>query len=184
MEDYQQLKDKIERLIRDDTLCKFPRKNREKRRAEPEEPWTKQEVRFRPVDKAIRFFHNDPLVVNIHLNKYEVRRVLVDIGSSIDLLTLNIFNKLDLDKNNPVKVSYPLVGLGDRTVTVLGTINLPHVLGDEKQMRKLYAKFMVVDIPLTYNVILGRLVLNCHGIVINMHAMCLKLPAPRGLAVF
>ncbi|KAG8641015.1 hypothetical protein MANES_13G092480v8 [Manihot esculenta] len=149
-----------------------------------QEPWTKQEVRFRPVNKAIRFFQNDPLVVNIHLNKYEVRQVLVDTGSFVDLLALNIFNKLGLNKNNLAKVSYPLVGLGDTTVTVLGTINLPHVLGDEKQTRELYAKFMVVDIPLTYNVILGRLVLNCHGIVINMHAMCLKLPTPRGLAVF
>ena len=68
-------------------------------------------------------------------------------------------------------------------MVVLGTINLPLVLGDEKHKRELYVKFKMVDIPFAYNVILDRLVLNYHGIFINMGAMCLKLPAPRGLVV-
>lgn len=66
---------------------------------------------------------------------------------------------------------------------VLGTINLPLVLGDEKHRRELYAEFTVVDIPLEYNVILGHPVLNCNDIVINMGDMCLKLSAPEGLVV-
>ncbi|KAG8635744.1 hypothetical protein MANES_16G059350v8 [Manihot esculenta] len=66
---------------------------------------------------------------------------------------------------------------------VLGTINLPLVLGDEKHKRELYAEFAVINISLAYNVILGHSVLNCHGIVIKMGAMCLKLPALGGLAV-
>lgn len=40
----------------------------------------------------------------------------------------------------------------------------------------MYVEFAMVDIPLAYNVILGRLALNCHGIVINIDFMCLKLP--------
>ncbi|KAG8650351.1 hypothetical protein MANES_07G030402v8 [Manihot esculenta] len=128
-------------------------------------------VRFGPVDKAIRFFPNDLLVVKILLNRYEVRRVLVDTGSSVNLLILNVFNKLGLDKGSLVRVSYPLVGLEDKTVAVLGTINLPLVLGDEKYKRELYAEFTVVDILFVYNVILNRPALNCHGIVINMEKL-------------
>ncbi|KAG8633903.1 hypothetical protein MANES_18G146801v8 [Manihot esculenta] len=113
----------------------------------------------------------------ILLSNYELRRVLVDTGSSVNFLILNIFNKLGLDKNSLVKVSYPLVELGDKIVAVLGTINLPLVLGDETYRQELYVEFAVVDILFAYNVILGHPVLNCHGIIINMGAMCLKLPA-------
>ncbi|KAG8643880.1 hypothetical protein MANES_11G076151v8 [Manihot esculenta] len=158
----------MEELIRDNTLQKFAKKSREEKRSEHEELWAKQEVRFGPVDKAIGFFQNDPLVTSVRLNMYEVRRVLVDTCSSVNLLTLDVFNKVGLDRNNLVKVSYPLVGLGDKIAAVLGTINLPLVL---------------VDIPLAYNVILGRTVLNCHDIVINMGAMCLKVPALGGLMI-
>lgn len=97
---------------------------------------------------------------------------MIDIGSSINLITLEVFNKLGLDKNNCTKVSYSLMGLGDKIMAVMGTINLPFVLGDEKHKWELYVEFAMV---VSYNVILGRLVINCHGIVINMGDMYLKL---------
>lgn len=94
--------------------------------------------------------------------------MLVDKESSINFLILEIHNK---------------VGLGDKIVVVLGTVNLPLLLRDEKHKREVYAKCAMVDISLVYNVILGRPVLNCHGIVINMDFLCLKLPAPEGVAI-
>ncbi|KAG8655678.1 hypothetical protein MANES_04G060101v8 [Manihot esculenta] len=148
-----------------------------------QEPWAKQEVRFRPTNKAIGFFQNDPLVIKILLSMYEVRRKLVNTGSFINLLILNVFNKLGLDKSNIVKVFYPLVGLRDKNMAVLGNINLPLVLGNEKHKWDLYVEFMVVDILFAYNVILGHSVLNYHGIVINVDAMYLKLPASGRLVV-
>lgn len=68
-------------------------------------------------------------------------------------------------------------------MAVLGTINLPLILRDEKQKWELYIEFAVVDIPFAYNVKLDRLVLNCHRIIINMGAMCLRLLTLRGLVV-
>lgn len=68
-------------------------------------------------------------------------------------------------------------------MAVFGTFNLPLVLGDEKHKWKLYAEFTVVDILFAYSLILGRLVVNCHGIIINMSALCLKLSALRELAI-
>lgn len=107
----------------------------------------------------------------------------MDIGSSIKLFILNVFNKLGLDKNRLVKVFYPLVGLEDKIVVVLATINLPLVLGDEKHKQELYAEFAVADILLVYNVILGRPVLKCHDIVFNVDTMCLKLLVLKGIVV-
>lgn len=70
------------------------------------------------------------------------------------------------------------MGLGDKIVAVLSTINFPLMLGDVKHKWELYAEFLVVDISLAYNIILGRPILKFHRIVINMGAMYLKLPAP------
>ncbi|KAG8640942.1 hypothetical protein MANES_13G077768v8 [Manihot esculenta] len=117
------------------------------------------------------------------MDQYEVRTVLVDTCSFVNILILNVFNKLGSDKNSPVRASYPLVGLEDKTVAMLGTINLLLVLGDEKYRRELYVVFVVVDILFAYNVILSRPVLNYHSIIINMGAMCLKLSAPGGIVV-
>lgn len=37
-------------------------------------------------------------------------------------------------------------------MAVLGTVNLPLVLEDKKHKQEVYAEFVVVDIPLVYNV--------------------------------
>lgn len=47
----------------------------------------------------------------------------------------------------------------------------------------MYAKFAVVDNPMSYNTILRRPILNNYEVVINMEVICLKLPAIRGITV-
>lgn len=75
------------------------------------------------------------------------------------------------------------MGLEDKTMVVLDTVNLPLVLGDEKHKWKVYTEFTMVDIPLAYNVILELSILNCHGIVINMDFLWLMFLALGGVAV-
>lgn len=65
-----------------------------------QEPWTKQEIKFGLADRVTESLHNDPLIIRLRLNRFDVKRVLVDITSSLNLLTSEIFNKLGLDKNN------------------------------------------------------------------------------------
>lgn len=91
---------------------------------------------FGPSDMVTESSHNDPLVVRVRLNRHEVKQVLVDTGSSVNLLTLEVYNKLGLDKNNLTKNSYPLVILRDKTMTILGIVNLSLVLWDEKNKEK------------------------------------------------
>lgn len=52
------------------------------------------------------------------------------------------------------------MGLGDKIMVELSTINLPLVLRNEKCKREVYAEFVVVDITLAYNVIFGLPILN------------------------
>lgn len=55
--------------------------------------WTKQEVSFGSNDMVIESSHSDPLVINVRLNRYEVKWVLIDTRSSINLLTFDVHNK-------------------------------------------------------------------------------------------
>ncbi len=40
--------------------------------------------------------HSDPLVINILLNRYTMRRTLIDNGSSVNLINLEVYEKLIL----------------------------------------------------------------------------------------
>lgn len=100
--------------------------------------------------------HSDPLVISTRINRFVVNQILIDIGSSMNLITLEVFNKLGLDKKkDPSWFSYPLVGLGDKSVPILRITNLTIFLGDKQFKREIYSEFAVVDIPISYNMILG-----------------------------
>lgn len=70
-----------------------------------------------------------PLVVTLVFSNYLMRRILIDNGSSADILYLPTFDQMGigLDKLRPIQT--PLVGFtGDRLLQ-LGTINLPVMAG-------------------------------------------------------
>lgn len=117
------------------------------------------------------------------MNRFVVKQNLIDTGSFENLITLEVFNKLALDKKDLSQVSYPSVGLRDKSVLVLGIMNLTIFLRDKKFKRDIYVEFAVVNIPLSYNAILGRTILNNHGVIIHMKYLCLKLPAIGGIVV-
>ncbi|KAJ9177089.1 hypothetical protein P3X46_012341 [Hevea brasiliensis] len=114
---------------------------------------------------------------------YIVCRVLTDTGSLVNLITLEVYEKIELKRSNLIKVMFPLVGLGDKIVPIVGTTNLIMTLGDEAFKRSIYAKFTIMDIPLSYNVILGRAILNSNNILINMDYLFMKLLALGGITV-
>jgi len=56
--------------------------------------------------------HNDPLVVQLKIATAMVRRVLVDTGSSVDIITLECFKKLQYSEKDLEATGTPLVGFG------------------------------------------------------------------------
>lgn len=65
------------------------------------------------------------------MNKFLVKRILEDMRNAVNLITSDVYKKLGLQKKDLTKVPYPLVGLRDKTVLILGTINLLVLIGDE-----------------------------------------------------
>lgn len=74
--------------------------------------------------------HFDPLVTSARTNKFIMKQILIDTGSSINLITLEIFDKLRLDKKkNLSRVLYSLVGLDGKSLPIIGVTNLTVVMG-------------------------------------------------------
>ena len=40
--------------------------------------------------------HSDPLVIQLRMNGYDVKMILVDIGSSVEVIYYNLFKQLEL----------------------------------------------------------------------------------------
>ncbi|XP_011090633.1 uncharacterized protein LOC105171273 [Sesamum indicum] len=116
----------------------------------------KEEISFSSKDKQQEIESlNDPMVIRMDIANFIVHKVLVDNESSADIIFKDVVKRMGLEhaKLEPVKTL--LVGFGGSEVTSLGTIELPVSIADEPRRRTLMVRFLVVDTPFAYNVILG-----------------------------
>ncbi|VFQ97957.1 unnamed protein product [Cuscuta campestris] len=125
--------------------------------------------------------HNDPLVITMDINGVDVARVLVDTGSSVNILYLETFQKLRLCRTQLEPLKTPLSGFTGDTVEAEGSIVLPVELGSGEKTVWKKMRFIVVDIKCVHNVILGRPGINRVGAVISMHHLCMKFHTPGGV---
>ncbi|GAV61365.1 LOW QUALITY PROTEIN: hypothetical protein CFOL_v3_04892, partial [Cephalotus follicularis] len=110
-------------------------------------------ISFSEVDyEGVRLPHDDLVVVTLQVELFTIKRILIDNGSSADILYKHAFNQL-----RPVKT--PLVGFAEM-VHPLGSIDLSVVAGTAPGHTQVQMIFLVVDTPSLYNAILGRPGLN------------------------
>ncbi|KAI3448541.1 hypothetical protein Pfo_005206 [Paulownia fortunei] len=120
--------------------------------------------------------HNDALVISATLSNFWVKKILVDSGSSADIIFYDAFLKLGIDNAQLSPVNTPLTGFGGEVVEALGEVALPFSLGSYPRRITKMVKFLVVNAPSTYNMILGRPSLNLFHAVASTYHMKLKFP--------
>ncbi|KAL0426451.1 UNVERIFIED_CONTAM: hypothetical protein Slati_2819900 [Sesamum latifolium] len=125
--------------------------------------------------------HNDALVITAMLAKYEVGRIFIDSGSSADILFGEAYNQMQLGDVSLEKVNTSLYGFAGEVVHPLGMVSLPLTMGRGTAHKTCLLKFLVVDVPSAYNVILGRPTLNTFQTVISTYHMKIKFPTPGGM---
>ncbi|XP_010684449.1 uncharacterized protein LOC104899008 [Beta vulgaris subsp. vulgaris] len=128
----------------------------------------------------IRTPHDDPLVVEMKIANLRVRRILIDIGSSTDIISADYLSRLKFDESNLVPVNHPIIGFGGGVIHPMGTVTLPVRVGDKEAARMLFVKFLVVRDLTANNVILGRPTLNHIKAVIVTHLMLMKFECDGG----
>ncbi|XP_074313722.1 uncharacterized protein LOC141648914 [Silene latifolia] len=123
--------------------------------------------------------HHDALTITLPIGNCTVRKVLVDTGSSVNLIMFETLKVMGSDKENLVKKSVPLVGFSGETTHSVGEITIPtYIEGINKLVR-----YLVIEGPTTYNVILGRPCLHEMKADPSTYHQCLTFPTPWGVVI-
>ncbi|KAL2236614.1 UNVERIFIED_CONTAM: Retrovirus-related Pol polyprotein from transposon [Sesamum indicum] len=161
---------------------RFERETRWERRKQGVHTTSNPEIVFGDQDAGTRIVtDNDPMVIRMDIANFTVHKVLIDNGSSADIIFKEVLNKMGLDNIRLEPVNIPLVGFGGSEVASLGTVELPVSLGEEPKRKTLMVKFLVVDMPFAYNVILGRPGLNSFRAVVSTYHLKMKFPTVSGI---
>ncbi|KAL0405190.1 UNVERIFIED_CONTAM: hypothetical protein Slati_3832900 [Sesamum latifolium] len=124
---------------------------------------------------------NDALVITASLANYEIERVFIDSGNSADILFGEAYDQMQLGDVPLEAVDTSLYGFAGEVVHLRGMISLPLTLGTSPLRKICLLKFLVVDIPSVYNVILGRPTLNAFRAIISTYHMKIKFPVIGGV---
>ena len=60
--------------------------------------------------------HNNPLVVEMKIASAIVRRILIDIGSSVDIITWECLKKLKYSGREIIPLVHPILGFGGHEI--------------------------------------------------------------------
>ena len=127
--------------------------------------------------------HDDPLVVRAIVANKTVHRVLVDNGSSTDIIFASAFDKMGIGREKLKPVNTHLPGFSGEKVLPLGSIQLVLTLGEPPCQATTTARFLIVDVPSAYNILLGRPYLNAIKVIPSSYHMIIKFPTIHGVGM-
>ncbi|XP_048502783.1 uncharacterized protein LOC125498593 [Beta vulgaris subsp. vulgaris] len=119
-------------------------------------PPTMPAMSFTVEDAEHVVYPHDPMVVTLKVSNCLIHRILVDGGSSANILYLSTFEKLMIGQEHLKPIRYPVTGFTKASVTLEGLVTLPVRVEDNDEARDVMTEFLVVDVPQAYNAIIGR----------------------------
>ncbi|KAL0340269.1 UNVERIFIED_CONTAM: hypothetical protein Sradi_4543700 [Sesamum radiatum] len=141
-----------------------------------------EEISFNSQDMdPMRNQNNDALVISATLANFLVKKVLIDSGSSADIMFYDAYVQLGIDDAQLRKVNTSLIGFNGEMIEPFGEVMLPLSLGSLPKRSTKMVKFLVVKAPSAYNIILGRPSLNLFRAIASTFHMKLKFPTSVGV---
>ena len=104
--------------------------------------------------------HDDPLVIMLVIEGFNTKRILVDNGSSAEIIYLFAFQQLKLDPRRLHPFDSPLVNFSRDRVYPKGIVTLTVTVGTYPRQLTCQLDFLVVNCPTSYNVIIGKPTFN------------------------
>ena len=117
--------------------------------------------------------HDDALVVTLKIGGYDVKRIMIDQGSAVDIMYPDLYKGLGLKHEDLAAYSSPLVSFEGRMVVPKGQIRLPV----QTNMDVVDVDFIVVDVFSPYTVIMSRPWLHTLGAVSSTLHHKVKYPS-------
>ncbi|KAM1221868.1 hypothetical protein ACFX2J_009467 [Malus domestica] len=131
-------------------------------------------------ERGIIYPHNDPLIVEAHIANFDVKRILIDTGASVNIMFAEAFKALNVAEHLLDRSISPLISLSGDIVQPLGSIHLPLTIGTDPYTATITTNFLVVNCPTTYNVIFGRTGINDLKAMVSTHMLLMKFPTLFG----
>ena len=97
------------------------------------------------------------------------RRILIDTGSFAAIIPWDYLKKLKHLGREIVPLVHPILAFRGQHINRTRVIRLPLRFGDKSKARNLEIDFLVVDVPIAYNVILERLTFHKIKVVITSY---------------
>ena len=127
--------------------------------------------------------HDDPLVIKAIVANKTIHRVLVDNGSSADIIFAFAFDKMGIGREKLEPVNSCLRGFVGERVLPLRSVQLVLTLGDPPCQATTTVRLLIVDAPSAYNMLLGRPSLNTIRVVPSVYHMVIKFPIANGVGM-
>ncbi|XP_059431557.1 uncharacterized protein LOC132165069 [Corylus avellana] len=121
-------------------------------------PWEERARQEEPRRRPACLTH--ALVVTLTVANHNVHRILVDNGSSANILYWSAFRKLNLGQEKIIPTSCPLMGFTGEQVQLVRSIELLITAGSYPRQVKVMIYFLLVNQPSAYNGIIERMALN------------------------
>ena len=89
-----------------------------------------QDMSFNEADaRGVKQPHNEPLVIMLNIEGFNTKRILIDNGSSADIIYLPAFQQLKLDPKRLHPFESPLVNFSGDRVYPRGIVTLTVTVG-------------------------------------------------------
>ena len=125
--------------------------------------------------------HDDALMVTMTVANHAIGGILVDNGSSANILYWPALQQMGIDRDRIKPFGFPLVGFGKEQVYPAGIISLPLMVGTAPKVSTVMVDFLVVDRPSAYNAIIGRPGLNKLRAATSTYHLMMKFPTEEGV---
>ena len=123
--------------------------------------------------------HCDALVIKAMMTNNNVHRILVDNGSSVDILYYQAFQRMGLRDSDLRPSPNPIYDFTRDSVVPVGVITLPLTMGEYPKESCIMADFLVIDQPSAFNVVLGRPSLRALKVITSIYHLLIKFPTPN-----
>ena len=117
----------------------------------------------------------------LNIEGFNTKRIIVDNGSSADIIYLPAFQQLKLDEKRLRPFESSLVSFSGDRVYPKGIITLTITVGTHLRQLTCQLDFLVVDCLSSYNVIIRRPTLNSWKAATSTYFLKVKFPIDNGV---
>lgn len=121
-----------------------------------------------------------PWYLSSDFDEWEIKRVLIDQGSCIDIVYSKTFERLRLDPEDLKPLKGSLIGFYREQVQLKGYITLNTTFREKDQAKKINVQYLVIDAPSSYNIIIGRQAFNQLSSILLTMYLCMKYMFSNG----